>query len=127
MRSRTLSETESKGLLAEYGVPVLDERLATGPDEAAAMAAGVGFPVVVKLNGESIAHKTERRLVRLGLNDVAAVRRAAAELLAAATPADGDVSLLVAPMVIGSRELMAGLTRDPQFGPTVMFGVGGIL
>ena len=52
---------------------------------------------------------------------------AADELLAAATPDDGEVSVLVAPMVAGNRELIAGLVRDPQFGPTVMLGVGGIL
>ena len=86
-----------------------------------------GYPVVAKLNGDAIAHKTERGLVRLGLADADAVRRAAAELLAAATPDDGDVDVLVAPMVRGNRELIAGVLRDPQFGPTVMLGVGGIL
>ena len=91
------------------------------------MALELGFPVVVKLNGDAIAHKTERGLVRLGLADPDAVRRAATDLLAAATPADGAVSLLVAPMVVGTRELMVGLTRDRQFGPTVMVGIGGVL
>ena len=79
------------------------------------------------MNGERIAHKTERGLVRLGLADAAAVERAATELLAAITPDDGAVDLLVAPMIAGSRELIVGLVRDPQFGPTVMLGVGGIL
>lgn len=123
----TLSEAASKRLLADYGVPVLDERTAAGPDEAAAAAADVGFPVVVKLCGDAIAHKTERGLVRLNLGDEEAVRAAARELLAAATPDDGDVELLVAPMVKGARELIAGLVRDPQFGPCVMLGVGGVL
>ena len=63
---------------------------------------------MAKLNGDAIAHKTERGLVRLGLADATAVRRAAGELLAAATPADGDVAVLVAPMVRGNRELIAG-------------------
>ncbi len=96
-------------------------------DEAAAAATAIGFPVVVKLCGDAIAHKTERGLVRLRLGDERAVRDAAAELLAAALPSDGDVSLLVAPMVAGNRELIAGMLRDRQFGPTVMLGVGGIL
>ena len=123
----TLSEAASKQLLAQYGVPVLDERTAADADGAARAAAVVGFPVVVKLCGDAIAHKTERGLVRLGLADPAAVEAAARELLAAARPDDGPVELLVAPMVRGSRELIAGLARDPQFGPCVMFGVGGVL
>ncbi len=123
----TLSEAASKQLLAQYGVPVLDERTAADPDGAARAAADVGFPVVVKLCGDAISHKTERGLVRLGLADPAAVEAAARELLAAARPDDGPVELLVAPMVRGSRELIAGLVRDPQFGPCVMFGVGGVL
>ncbi len=125
--SRTLSERESKALLAEHGVPVADEREASTPGAAGGAADAIGYPVVVKLNGEAIAHKTERGLVRLGLGDRAAVERAGGELLAAATDADGEVSLLVAPMVAGARELIAGVVRDPQFGPTVMIGVGGIL
>ena len=127
MASRTLSETESKRLLAGYGVPIAPERLAASADEAVTAADALGYPVVAKLNGEAIAHKTERGLVRLGLGDADAVRRAAGELLAAATPADGDVAVLIAPMVRGNRELIAGVVRDPQFGPTVMLGVGGIL
>ncbi|GIU87750.1 MAG: acyl-CoA synthetase [Acidimicrobiia bacterium] len=123
----TLSERASKELLAHYGVPVPDERLARDPAGAAEAAAAIGYPVVVKLCGAAIAHKTERGLVRLGLHDEAAVRAAAAELLAAARPDDGEVELLVAPMVRGSRELIAGLVRDPQFGPCVMLGVGGVL
>jgi acetyl-CoA synthetase (ADP-forming) len=83
--------------------------------------------VVAKLNGDAIAHKTERGLVRLNLGDAGAVRAAAADLLAAATPADGDVTVLVAPMLRGTRELIAGLNEDDQFGMTVVLGVGGIL
>jgi len=125
--SRTLSEADSKALLAGHGVPVPDERVVATPAEAAAAAAELGFPVVAKLCGDAIAHKTERGLVRLRLADAEAVRTAAAELLAKATPGDGDVGVLVAPMVQGNRELIAGLHLDPQFGMTVMVGVGGIL
>ncbi len=123
----TLSESASKALLVEYGLPVPDERLATTPAEAAEAAVEIGFPVVAKLEGDTIAHKTERGLVRLRLGDAAAVESAATELFAAATDADGEVRVLVAPMVGGNRELIIGLLRDPQFGPTVMLGVGGIL
>ena len=123
----TLSEAESKRRLAALGVPVLDERVVGSPAEAAAAAEDLGFPVVAKLCGDAIAHKTERGLVRLGLADGDAVRAAAGELLAAARPEDGDVGVLVAPMARGARELIAGLHRDPQFGLTVMLGLGGIL
>jgi len=123
----TLSEHASKQLLAEYGVPVARERLAQDPQDAARAAAELGFPVVVKLCGPAIAHKTERNLVRLALDSEQAVQAAAAELLAERRPEDGEVSLLVAERVQGHRELIAGLVRDPQFGPCVMLGLGGIL
>ena len=123
----TLSETDSKRLLAGFGVPIAAERLADDAEGAAAAATEIGFPVVAKLNGDAIAHKTERGLVRLGLGDADAVRRATSELLALARPDDGPVQVLVAPMVKGSRELIAGLADDPQFGMTVMLGVGGVL
>ena len=87
----------------------------------------MGLPVVAKLCGDSIAHKTERGLVRLSLGSEDEVRAAAIELLGAATVADGAVELLVSTMVRGNRELIAGMVRDPQFGPCVMLGVGGIL
>jgi acetate---CoA ligase (ADP-forming) subunit beta len=122
----TLSEADSKALLAGFGLPVLPERLATDPDGAARAAAELGFPVVAKLCGDHIAHKTERGLVRLGLADAAVVRAAATELLGSATVDDGEVAVLVAPMARGNRELIAGLATDPQFGMTVVIGIGGI-
>ncbi|HEX8803287.1 MAG TPA: acetate--CoA ligase family protein [Acidimicrobiales bacterium] len=123
----TLSEAASKELLAAFGVPVADERVVATVDDAVAAAAGIGHPVVLKLGGDAIAHKTERGLVRLGLGSDDQVREAAAALLAAATPDDGEVHLLVAPMLRATRELIAGLDDDPQFGMTVMLGVGGVL
>jgi acetyl-CoA synthetase (ADP-forming) len=123
----TLSEADSKARLREHGVPVAAERLVSTPEEAAAAADAIGYPVVVKLCGPAIAHKTERGLVRLGLRDAASVGGAAGELLAAATPDDGEVGVLVGELVRGNRELIAGLVRDAQFGPCVMLGVGGIL
>jgi succinyl-CoA synthetase beta subunit len=123
----TLSEAESKRRLAAVGVPVPEERVVTSAPDAVEAAAAIGFPVVAKLCGDAIAHKTERGLVRLGLGDADAVEAAAAELLDAARPEDGEVGVLVAPMVRGARELIAGLHRDPQFGLTVMLGLGGVL
>src|SRR4030088_3005720 len=99
--ARTLSEAESKRLLSEHGVPVLDERVASGADDAAVAADAIGFPVVAKLCGDAIAHKTERGLVRLNLGDADSVRAATNELLAAATSDDGDVAGVVAAVVKG--------------------------
>jgi succinyl-CoA synthetase beta subunit len=123
----TLSEAESKRVLASHGVAFPAEREALDAPGAALAAESIGYPVVVKLGGDAIAHKTERGLVRLGLTDAAAVEAGASELLAAARPEDGAVHLLVAPMLRGSRELIAGLHRDAQFGMTVMLGIGGVL
>jgi succinyl-CoA synthetase beta subunit len=114
-------------MLADAGIPfVAEEEVPDAPDAVAA-ARRLGYPVAVKLCGDGLAHKTERGLVRLGLRDEHAVRAAADELLDAAGPQDGQVSLLVARMVTGSRELIAGLVHDTQFGMNVMIGVGGIL
>jgi len=125
--SRTLSEHESKRLLAGYGVPFAPERVVANPDDAVRAADELGMPVAVKLAGDNIAHKTERGLVRLGLSGASEVERAATDLLALARPEDGAVALLVAPMLTGSRELIAGVHADEQFGPCVMIGLGGVL
>ena len=128
--TRTLSEYESKRLLASAGVPVLDERLAVGADEAVTAAREISpsrAAMVLKLCGAGVAHKSERGLVRLGLRSDDEVREAADGLLAAARPEDLADGVLVAPMARGSRELIAGVQRDPQFGPCVMVGLGGVL
>jgi acetate---CoA ligase (ADP-forming) subunit beta len=125
--SRTLSEAESKALLSAHGIPFAPERLVTTPEEGVEAAAELGFPVAAKLCGDRIAHKTERGLVRLGLGDSASVADAVSELLAAARPEDGATGVLVAPMVSGTRELLAGIATDEQFGPTVLVGIGGVL
>ncbi len=124
---RTLSEADSKVLLAAHGVPMAPEHVVDTAAQAVTAAEAIGGPVVVKLCGDAIAHKTERGLVRLNVVGDDAVDRAATELLARATPDDGAVQLLIAPMVRGNRELIAGLSKDDQFGITVMLGVGGIL
>ena len=124
--AHTQSEHASKALIVGYGVPVPREALARDAAEAMAAAARLGFPVVLKLCGDTIAHKTERNLVRLHLPDAGAVSAAATELLGLARPEDGPVQLLVAEQIRGRRELIAGLVRDPQFGPCVVLGLGGI-
>jgi acetate---CoA ligase (ADP-forming) subunit beta len=125
--TRTLSEHESIALVERYGVPVAPEHRAATADDAVTAADALGYPVVVKLHGDAIAHKTERGLVRLGVVDAEGVRAAATDLLGRATPDDGDVDLVVGPMVRGARELIAGVHTDPQFGRCVMLGIGGVL
>jgi acetyl-CoA synthetase (ADP-forming) len=124
--THTLSEFESKQLLADAGIPIPQERLVSSADEAVKAAEEQGFPVALKLCGRGIAHKTERNLVRLDLGDAEDVRRHAEDLLAKRQSDEADAGVLVQAMVSGRRELIAGLLRDPQFGPCVMFGLGGI-
>ena len=123
----TLSEADSRRLVEDAGVAVSPWTTASDAGSAAVAAEALGLPVVVKLCGDAIAHKTERGLVRLGLSSRDEAGAAAADLLAAARPEDGEVGLLVSTMVHGNRELIAGLVRDEQFGPCVMLGLGGIL
>ena len=102
------------------------EVIVSDADGAVAAATGIGFPVVLKLVGARLAHKSERGLVMLGLRDATSVAAAARQLLDKRRASDGDVSLLVAEQVIGGRELIVGLVRDAAFGPTVLLGAGGV-
>jgi acyl-CoA synthetase (NDP forming) len=120
---RSLTEAEAKRLLAGYGIPVVDERIASSVPAAIAAATGFGFPVVLKGLGEKLLHKTEKGLVHLNLGDETAVGRAAAQIL----QTEPEAAILVQPQIRGNREWVAGFTRDPQFGPAVLFGLGGIL
>jgi len=119
-----LAEAEAKALLRTYGVPVVDEVVATGLDEAIVQAEAKGYPVVLKGLGTRLTHKTERGLVKLNLKSVDDVRKAAGEIMEAA--GDDLEGFLIQPMVEGKREFMAGLFHDPQFGPVVMFGLGSV-
>jgi succinyl-CoA synthetase beta subunit len=119
----TLSEYESKRLLAAAGIPTVPERLCATREEAVAAARVLGLPVVAKGCHATLAHKTELGLVHLGLADAAAVG-AAFDAIAPKLPAGGFV--LVQPMLRGRRELLAGLVRDAQFGPCVSLGLGGV-
>jgi succinyl-CoA synthetase beta subunit len=118
-----LTEHAAKQFLAGYGIPIPRETLALDPDGAAAAATRLGFPVALKTSGVAVQHKTEIGGVALNLRSAEEVCREGRRL--AALP--GCDGLLVAEMVRGSRELACGLIRDPQFGPCVMFGLGGIL
>lgn len=121
---RSLSESESKQLLAEYGVPVVQELIAGDIEDAVQAAVNLDFPVVLKGHGAKLTHKSDRGLVHLGLSTAEQVRQAAREIQ---TSAGKDLQgYLIQPLLSGKREFVAGLLRDPMFGPIVMFGLGGV-
>lgn len=120
-----LSEHDSKMLLEKYGVPVTPEKMASSADEAVVAAGELGYPVVLKACGSEITHKTERNLVVVGARSEADVREAF-EAITANLGGESSEGILVQGLVKGERELVIGLIRDPQFGPCVMFGLGGI-
>ena len=120
----TASESESRRIVENAGIPVSRWKIASNPDEALNAAKEIGFPGALKLNGSSIAHKTEHGFVKLNLKTESDILNAAKELLENEI---NDTNLIVTEMLSGSREVIAGVVRDPQFGPCVMFGFGGIL
>jgi len=119
-----LSEDESKKLLSHYGVPVVKDKIVMSTNEAVLRAQKIGFPVVAKGHGAKLTHKTERDLVKVNLKSAKEVRDAFRTIKQAAG-ADWE-GCLIQPLVEGKREFVAGLFRDAQFGPAVMFGLGGI-
>ena len=121
----SLNEHQAKQLLQTYGIPVVNECLAATDEQAAEAAQAFGYPVVLKGVGARLQHKTEMGLVHLQLNNEPALRRAAVMIRSRA--GNQLESLLVQPYITGQRELMAGLFRDPQFGPVILFGLGGVL
>jgi acetyltransferase len=127
-----LDEVESKNVLAAYGIPAVDTRLATDEDQAVAAARAIGFPVVLKLYSKTITHKTDVGGVKLGIGDeraAAAAFRDIRENVTRAAGAEHFQGVTVQPMVSGrdGYELILGSSLDPQFGPVVLFGTGGQL
>lgn len=121
---RSLSEFESRNILDGYGIPVVATTLVSTQQGAVDAAADTGYPVVLKGCGAGLTHKSEVGVVKLNLTTGAEVASAFGAIEAAAAGAlDG---ILVQPQIRGTRELVAGMVRDPQFGPCVMFGLGGI-
>lgn len=122
---RTLSEYDSKRLLSAYGFPVVREKLVNTRAGAVKAAKEIGLPVVLKGCSAEISHKTEKKLIEVDLRTLKEVQQAYDEIVERVgdTPLDG---ILVQEMVKGSRELVIGMIRDAQFGPCVMFGLGGI-
>jgi len=122
--AKTLSEYESKLVLTEYGIPITKEKVAGTEDDATSFASKIGYPVALKGSGEEFSHKMELDLVALNLENEGSVRKAFQELTS--NPKADVKEVLVQQMVRGDRELMVGLNRDIQFGPCVVFGLGGI-
>jgi acyl-CoA synthetase (NDP forming) len=124
-----LSEHQSKAVLAAAGIFRADEVLASDAEEALAAARRIPGPIALKIQSPDIPHKTEIGGVALGLQDEAAVRAAFAAIIGraqAAHPAARIEGVLVAPMAPPGVEMILGIQRDPQFGPMLMAGLGGI-
>jgi acetyltransferase len=122
-----LTEPESKALLASYGIPTVETRVATDAAGAVAAAAASGYPAVLKLYSKTITHKTDVGGVQLNLADADAVR-AAYQTIRRGVPAADFAGVTVQPMVrLEGYELIIGSSIDPQFGPVLLFGTGGQL
>lgn len=125
-----LNERDSKNLLKAYGIGVTEEALATSEAEALKIAERIGYPVVLKAASDRIAHKSDIGAVQLGIGDEEALR-AAYRLIGenvARSGFEGELDgILVCQQVSGGVELVAGLQRDPEMGPVLMFGSGGVL
>ncbi len=124
-----LSEVEAKRLLADSGVNVTETRLASSADEAAAHAAELGYPVALKVVSDAITHKTDVGGVELGIADEVELRGAWDSIhnrVRSAAPDAELQGLSVQPMAEPGAEVILGITQDQQFGPVLMFGLGGV-
>ena len=120
-----LSEFESKGVLAAYGIPVTDDKLCHSPAEAVMAASALGYPVVMKACSADLAHKSDLGLVVVDIGSAAEVRRTYADLVER-SPVVPD-GILVCPTAAPGVECAVGVSHDALFGPVVMFGLGGVL
>ena len=127
---KVLSERESKAVLSAFGLPVTREETARTVEEALSIAGKIGYPVALKVDSPDILHKTEAGAIRLGVSGDSELREAFAEVLANArrhSPQARISGVLVQEMVPpGGTEVIVGVKSDPQFGPVVVFGLGGI-
>ena len=125
-----LSEHDSKRLIAAWGIPITREGRAATPDEAASVAAAIGFPVALKVDSADILHKTEAGAIRLGLQNADQVRSAFSQVMSNArqfAPQAAIDGVLVQEMVSNAVEVIAGVSYDSQLGPVLLFGTGGIM
>jgi acetyl-CoA synthetase (ADP-forming) len=124
-----LTEFESKKILKQVGIPVVEARLAKNQKDAASLSQKVGFPVVLKIISPEVIHKTDSGGVRLGLKSVSEVRKAYNEILESVRkqyPSAVIHGVSIQKMARPGTEVIIGTSKDPQFGPVIMFGLGGI-
>jgi len=122
-----LTEYESKQLMQEYDIPTVTEKLATGPDEAARYGEEVGFPVVLKVESRQVQHKTEAGGVQTA-DDPEEARQAYQEIVDSVAEYDPEAEIagVLVEETLDGTEFIVGVNQDPQFGPVLMFGLGGI-
>ncbi|OGA54719.1 MAG: hypothetical protein A3F74_03060 [Betaproteobacteria bacterium RIFCSPLOWO2_12_FULL_62_58] len=128
-KTADVSEHAAKRILAEYGISVTQEELATGKEQALAVARRIGYPVALKVQSPDISHKTEARAVKLSIASDEELAASYEEILVNARAYNKDAKIegvLVQEMAKGGVEAILGVTNDPLFGPAVMFGLGGI-
>jgi len=127
--SRVLTEDEGKEILSYYGIPVPQEKLGRDLEEVKGIAARIGYPVALKIISPQITHKTEVGGLKLNIRNGDELGRAYDEIMRNVRSHKPDAEIrgmLVQEMVPAGRELIIGVTQDPQFGPMIMFGLGGI-
>lgn len=126
---KELTTRESLEVLDAYGVRICRSGMAKTVEEAVEIAERIGFPVVMKMTSKTTSHKTDVGGVRVGIRSAEALRREYADLvekLEAKGLSDGLEGVLIQEMVEGKREMVCGIASDPQYGPMVMFGLGGV-
>lgn len=126
----TLTERESKAILACYGIPVVGERLVVSEKDAITAATEMGYPVAIKVESPDIPHKTEADAIRLSIKDDEALRQGFSDVMANALRWNSAARIngaLVQPMISKGLELMVGVRVDPQFGPLLIVGFGGVM
>lgn len=127
---RLLTEVESKQLLERAGIPVTKTKLARSKKEAISVSKEMGFPIVLKIISPDVVHKSDSGGVRLGLANGAQVGRAYSEIMSSVRqryPQAAIQGVSVQPMASTGTEVIVGMSKDPQFGPVLMFGLGGVL
>lgn len=124
-----LTEIEAKQILMEAGINCTDTRLAATRDQAVAISEEIGYPIVLKISSVDITHKSDAGGVKVNLKDKAAVEEAYDEIMASCTAKHPDADIegvAVQGMAKIGTEVIIGMTKDPSFGPVLMFGLGGI-
>jgi acyl-CoA synthetase (NDP forming) len=125
-RRTMLSAREVSEVLLAYGFPLAPSALCASAAEAIEAAHGLGYPVVLKIASDSVVHKSDVGGVKLDLRNADEVAGAFDELVTRMKSTDAKLKVAVQRMIVGGRETILGMTRDPQFGPVLMFGLGGI-